>query len=233
MKSPLKYFTKTEIILWSSSVLLIIISFFIFDRTNYFTLAASIVGVASLIFCAKGNPAGQGMMIVFSIMYGIISYTFSYYGEMITYLGMTMPMAIMSLASWLRHPAENGKREVKVNRLTRLELLFAIFLTLIVTVGFYFILKAFGTANLIPSTVSVATSFLAAYLTFCRSPWYPAVYAANDIVLILLWIFATAENIGYLSVIVCFIVFLANDLYGFLSWRKMEKRQRKSQNSNI
>lgn len=33
-------------------------------------------------------------MVLFSLLYGIISYAFAYYGEMITYLGMTMPMAV-------------------------------------------------------------------------------------------------------------------------------------------
>lgn len=225
MKNPLKYFTVAEILLWSISVLIIIISFLIFDRINYFTLAASVAGVTSLIFCAKGNPTGQALMIIFSIMYGIISYTFSYYGEMITYLGMTMPMAIISLISWLRNPYKGSKREVRVNSISRRELAFALFLTAAVTVVFGFILKAFGTANLIPSTISVTTTFLAAYLTFRRSPWYAAVYAANDVVLIVLWTLATLKDIGYLSVTVCFTVFLVNDLYGFLNWRKMARRQ--------
>lgn len=71
------------------------------------TLIASLIGVPSLIFCAKGNPVGQILMIVFSILYGIISYGFAYYGEMITYLGMTLPMAVFSLVSWLRNPYED------------------------------------------------------------------------------------------------------------------------------
>ena len=79
------YFSKSEIALWISSVMLIIISFCVFDRTNYLPLCASLIGVTSLIFNAKGNPFGQLLMIVFSLLYGIISYSFSYYGEMITY----------------------------------------------------------------------------------------------------------------------------------------------------
>ena len=93
MKEFKDYFSKSEIVLWSSSVMVIIISFCVFDRINYMTLCASLIGVTSLIFNAKGNPFGQLLMVVFSLLYGIISYTFSYYGEMITYLGMTMPMA--------------------------------------------------------------------------------------------------------------------------------------------
>ena len=94
LKSKLKYFTKAEITLWCSSIVLIAVSFFAFDRENYLTLAASLIGVTSLIFNAKGNPFGQFLMVVFSVMYGIISFTFAYYGEMATYLGMTAPMAV-------------------------------------------------------------------------------------------------------------------------------------------
>lgn len=117
LKSILDYFTKSELILWCISVAFIIISFILFDRENFLTLAASLIGVTSLIFNAKGNPVGQFLMVIFSILYGIISFTFAYYGEMITYLGMTAPMAVVALISWLRNPYNGNKAEVKVNRL--------------------------------------------------------------------------------------------------------------------
>ena len=99
--------------------------------------------------------------------------------------------------------------------------------TLLVTILFYFILKYFHTANIIPSTLSVTTSFLAVYLTFRRSPYFALAYASNDIVLILLWIMASIYDVKYISVVVCFVAFLLNDIYGFFNWRKMEKRQAK------
>jgi len=97
--------------------------------------------------------------------------------------------------------------------------------TAVVTLVFYFILGYFNTANIIPSTLSVATSFIAVYLTFRRSPYFALAYAANDVVLIILWTMAAAEDISYLSVVICFIMFLVNDLYGFANWKQMEKRQ--------
>ena len=212
-------------ILWSSSVLLILISFFAFDRVNYLTLIASLIGVTSLIYNAKGNPFGQVLMVIFSILYGIISYTFAYYGEMITYLGMTMPMAMFALVSWLRNPYKGNRAEVKVNRIGRWEQGVMWGLTIVVTVAFYFILKYFNTANLLPSTISVTTSFIAVYLTFRRSPYFALAYASNDVVLIVLWVLASVSNIQYISVVVCFLVFLVNDLYGFFNWQRMKKRQ--------
>lgn len=226
MKKILSYFSKLELILWLSSVSLILISFLAFDRENYLTLLASLIGVTSLIFNAKGNPFGQLLMVIFSLLYGIISYTFAYYGEMITYLGMTMPMAVFALVSWLKNPYKGNKAEVKVNSISRLETLFMWIATAIVTVLFYFILKHFDTANLLPSTLSVTTSFLAVYLTFRRSPYFALAYAANDIVLIVLWTQASIADTKYISVIVCFIAFFINDIYGYINWQKIKARQR-------
>ena len=226
VKRLIGYFSKGEILLWCSSVFLIIASFCIFDREKYLTLAASLIGVTSLIFNAKGNPFGQFLMIIFSLMYGIISFTFSYYGEMLTYLGMTMPMAIFALISWIKNPHNGNKAEVKVNTLCKKEIVFMWILTIVVTVTFYFVLNAFHTANIVPSTISVTTSFVAVFLTFRRSPFFALGYAANDIVLIVLWILASIIDTRYISVVVCFAAFLIKDIYGFLSWQKMKERQK-------
>ena len=181
MKEFKDYFSKSEIVLWSSSVMVIIISFCVFDRINYMTLCASLIGVTSLIFNAKGNPFGQLLMVVFSLLYGIISYTFSYYGEMITYLGMTMPMAIFALISWLKNPYNGNKAEVKVNSIGKRE-------------------------NVCMWIVTFVVTFL------------------------ILWILASLYDIRYVSVVVCFIAFFANDIYGFVSWRKMKTRQQETTN---
>lgn len=219
------YFSKSEIILWLSSVLLIVGSFGIFDRESYLTLTASLIGVTSLIFNAKGNPFGQFLMVIFSLLYGVISYSFDYYGEMITYLGMTMPMAAFALISWLRNPYKENRSEVKVNSVGKGEILTMTALTAAVTVLFYFILKYFQTANIALSTLSVTTSFVAVYLTFRRSPLFAMAYASNDVVLIALWILASLHDVRYVSVVVCFVAFLVNDIYGYISWQKMKKRQ--------
>lgn len=225
MKKLLRYFSPFEYALWSGSVLLIVISFLIFDRTGYLSLISSLVGVTSLIFCAKGNPAGHVLMFAFSIFYSIISYYQAYYSEMITYLGMTAPMALLALFSWLRNPYKGNKAEVRINRATRSDIIWMLVLTAIVTAVFFFILRALDTAYLPISTLSIATSFSAVFLCFRRVSWYPLLYAANDVVLIVLWILASLSDISYLSVVIYFVVFLFNDLYCTVSWIRMHRCQ--------
>ena len=134
-------------------------------------------------------------------------------------------MALVALVAWLRHPYGGSRAQVAVNRLHRWELAWLPVLSAAVTAAFYFILAAFHTANLFFSTLSVTTSFVAAYLTFRRSPYFALAYAANDVVLLVLWTLAAMEDASCISVIVCFVAFLANDLYGLASWLRMQRLQ--------
>jgi nicotinamide riboside transporter PnuC len=94
-----------------------------------------------------------------------------------------------------------------------------------VTVAFYFILGALGNTNLLVSTFSVTTSFIASVLAFLRNPFYAVAYAANDIVLIILWVMASIYDTKYISVVVCFVAFWVNDIYGYINWQRMKQRQ--------
>lgn len=224
-KSVISYFSGVERAIWLISTLLILSSYLIFDRSNHLTLIASLIGVTSILLNAKGNPIGQLLMVMFSCVYGYISFRVTYFGEMATYLGMTMPMSVVALAAWLRHPYKGKRSEVAINRISVKEVLLISPLSAAVTVVFYFVLRFFNTANLIPSTLSVTTSFWAVYLTFRRSPYFSIAYAMNDIVLIILWTLASMENIRYISMLVCFAAFLVNDIYAFISWNNMGRRQ--------
>lgn len=221
-----KSLSRFELCLWLFSVITVTASFLLAGNFNPLTLIASLIGVTSLIFVAKGYVIGEVLMVIFGLVYSIISLQYCYYGEMITYLGMTAPIALMSAVSWYKHPYKNSS-EVTVNSLNTLHRILLVVLTLLVTVIFYFILKVFDTPNLFFSTVSIATSFSASYLALMRSPLYAVAYAANDLVLIVLWILASIENTSYIPVIICFAIFFINDIYGFVSWQKMKKRQRK------
>ena len=188
-------------------------------------MIASLVGVTALIYMAKGHPYGQLLSIAFSVFYGVISYAHAYYGEMVTYLGMTLPMAAVSLVTWLRNPY-GGTSEVTVRQHLSGRLIAGmLLLTAAVTALLGWVLAVLHTACLPVSIVSVTTSFLAAFLTACRSPYYALAYALNDLVLIVLWLLAARTDRTCLPMAACFIMFLINDGYAFFSWRKRARAQ--------
>ena len=224
IKTSFKSLTKFELILWICSVTASLASVFVSGSDGIFSAVTSVIGATCLIFAAKGNIISQVLSIIFALLYSIISLTFRYYGEMITYACMTLPMAVWSLITWLKNPYNES--EVKVNVISRSETIFMFILSAVVTLIFYFILAALNTPNLLVSTVSITTSFLACYLVARRSEYYALAYAANDVVLIALWIMASAENPGYIPMIICFLMFLINDIYGYINWRRMKIQQK-------
>ena len=226
--NPFKSLKARDYILWAVSIAVNIVAFGLTGWKDPLTFVSAVVGVTSLILHANGQVVGEIIMVIFAVFYSIVSYLFRYYSEFITYAFMSGPIALMAVFSWLKNPyGKSG--QVKVASLTKKKIAVMLTCTAAVTVAFYFILRALNTPNLAVSTLSVTTSFLACYLTFLRSPWYAIAYAANDIILIVLWVLATLEDISYLPMVTCFAMFLVNDIYGFISWCKMKKAQ--SQNT--
>lgn len=225
MNNPIKTLSKKELLIWICSMAVVLLSNLLTADFDLLTLIAALVGVTSLIFAAKGNVWAQFLMIIFSILYGIISFRFRYWGEMITYLGMTLPMSVWSMITWLKNPSGENSSEVAIQTLTMQHIAGLAISSTIITAVFFSILKLLDTPNLFFSTLSILTSFLAAALTMLRSSYYAAGYAANDMILILLWTFAALENPAYIPVVVNFIIFFVNDMYGFVSWKKREMAQ--------
>ena len=218
------FLTRFELFLWLTSMAVVVVSYIAFQSGDMLSLIASLIGVTALIFVAKGHVLGQILTIVFAVFYGVISWAFRYYGEVITYLCMTAPMALLALITWLRNPYKDSA-EVSVHHLTKKQWLWLSIAAILVTVAFYFILRAMGNAALAISTLSITTSFLASGLTALRSPYYALGYALNDIVLIVLWVMAAMTDLSAVPMVACFTMFFLNDMYGFINWRRMEKRQ--------
>jgi len=225
MSNPFSNFKFYDYILLFVSVVVVVTSNIMTGNISPLVLFATTLGVVALLFLAKGNVWGQILCIIFCILYGIISFETRYYGEMITYVCMSLPMAVVSTVSWLKNPSEKDKSAVEIHKLTKREKILSIIFSIIVTWIFYYILKAFNTANLTVSTLSITTSFLASYLTYYRNPYYAFWYGINDIVLIVLWIVATINDFSYFPMIICFVIFLINDSYAFILWKIRQKKQ--------
>lgn len=148
-------------ILWLLSIVVIGVSYIISSQNNILSMISALVGVSALIFLAKGDIWGQILTIIFSVLYMIVSFEQKYYGEMITYMCMTAPMAGLSLYSWIKNPFEHGRNEVRVEDIGKKEVAKILIFSGLTTLTLYFVLKYFSTASLYISTLSVFTSFIA------------------------------------------------------------------------
>lgn len=225
MKNPFKDFKIQEWIIYIGSLIIVLFSNFATGKVDFINLSGTVIGVTSLIFIAKGNVIGQMLSVLFGVLYSLTAIKYRYYSEIITYLGMTAPLAIISVITWLKNPFKKGENVVKIRLLTLKEGCLLALLTIFVTTVFFFVLKFLNTPNLFVGTVSIATSFVASYLMMRRISYYAIAFMCNDVVLIVLWVLASIEDLTYLSMVACFLAFLVNDLYAFTRWRIREKKQ--------
>ena len=110
IKNPFARLTRFEFFLWIFSVLTVSLSMIFSPNPDPISIVASLIGVTALIFIAKGMVFGQVLIIIFAILYGIVSISFSYWGEMITYLFMSAPAALIALLPGLKIPMKTQAR---------------------------------------------------------------------------------------------------------------------------
>ncbi len=175
---------------------------------------------------AKGKNLGQIFGVLITILYSIVSFKNKFYGEVMIYLIIMLPMYIVGIFSWIRH--QNEKTDsVEVNIISRKEWFIVAFIFVGVFAGIYHILKVFNTNELIVSTISVLASLFACYLQIRRSRFSFGFYMINDIVLMVLWGIPVLK--GSLFLLPMFLdptINFINDSYGFYNWKKLEKMQK-------
>lgn len=216
--------TKFETCLCLVSVLVIVIGFCFGQEKDVLNLVSSLIGVISLIYIAKGNLFGQILALIFGILYAFVSYQNRLFSELITYGFMYVPLSIATIVTWFRHPYKDEKT-VEITKTSLKQFLLIVLLGFIVTTIFYFLLKYLNTPSLYVSTFSIFTSFIASALVILRSPYYALAFTLNDIVLIILWTISTISNVQNITILLCFVVFFFNDIYGFIAWNKRFKKQ--------
>lgn len=222
----LKNWKPIELILYFGGISIIVLCFVLFKAKNYLSLVSSIIGITAVISVAKGLVITPIVGLIYNVFYIIISYIQKYYGEAIIYFFIMTPIYIYSIVDWFKNKQEDKTAVVKINKIGWKEYLYLSIATIVATVGFYFLLRELGTAQLIISTISLITSAVASYLMLRRSSNYAIGFILNDVILIVLWSMSVVTyGIGYLPSVISFCVFLMNDTYGFINWKIEERRQ--------
>lgn len=217
-----------EILLLSVSLIVTTTIFCLGKEKNIWSLLSSVSGIVCVIFTAKGNPVAQYLSIIFALLYSVVSYQSKYYGEMLIYLFLMIPIHIACIVSWIKNRRNPESAEVKINTLRPSEYILMGAADCLATVAFYFLLKRLGAEELIISTVSLVSSVSAAYLMLRRSEYYAVCFIVNDIILMMLWGLRVFHyGPAYLPVFVTPVVFLINDAYGFRAETAAKKSKRR------
>ena len=231
MKEKLKEFFRNwtifEICLLVLSPIIVLTVGIVF-HSDALTIITSIVGICCALLLAKGFVLGQFFGVSIVVLYSIVSFRNAFYGEMIIYIVIMLPMYIWGIIEWIKHK-NNRTGSVEVNTIKWKEWLIISLCAVAIFVGFYFLLKTLNTSELIISTLSVVDNVFAVYLLARRSRYGFVSYIMNDLILIVLWGIPVIQgNLLVLAMLINPIVNLVNDSYGVVNWTKLQRKQRRT-----
>lgn len=224
MKNFMKDWTLLEKCLLYGSIVLVSIVGLLF-KSDLLTTICSIVGITTALLLAKGKNLGQIFGLLIVVLYSIVSFKNGFYGEVIIYLCIMLPMYIIGIISWIKHQNKDTNT-VEVNKIKLKEWIIVFIVSVIAFVGIYYLLKLFNTKELFISSLSVIDSLFAIYLGVRRSKYSFYFYVVNDLILIALWgLPVIGGSLILLPMVFNPTINLINDIYGIYNWKKLEKIQ--------
>ena len=225
MKNILKNWTKLENSLLFGSIIIVSLIGIIY-KSDLLTMSCSIVGIITALLLAKGKNLGQVFGVLITLLYSVVSFKNKFYGEVIIYIFLMLPMYIVGIISWIKHQ-NKATNSVEINKITNREWIIIFIVSVIIFIAVYFLLKIFNTSEILVSTFSVIASLFAVYLQIRRSRFSFYFYVINDLILIILWgIPVVKGNFLLLPMLFNPIINLINDSYGIINWRNLEKIQK-------
>lgn len=196
---------------------------FLFKGT-WIDLGYTLLYFWTALLLAKGKYSCYIIGIISTFFYAYVSYSNSYYGEVIIAMCCTLPLMIVGLINWLKH--QDNTNTVVIKEISKKELILVLLSQVIMFFGYYFLLKTFNTNNLMISTFSIVASIIATYLTARRSEYGFVGFIINDIILITLWsIPVISGDLNIIPVLFCPVLLLINDIYGVYNWKRIKEKQ--------
>lgn len=234
LKKFVKKFSLWEWLLWGFGLVLVVVLGIVF-KSGVLITTSSVLGITAVFLCAKGMVIGCFVEIAQLFLYCTMSWFNRYYGEILVCALVTFPTYLFSIITWLKN-RQKGDVVLKVSKTPKLlEWILLFVISAILSVGAYFLLRAFNTSHLIVSTIGVGTGICAGYLSIRRSEFSFLLFLVNNILCIILWLTVVVKgDLSYIPTVANYAIFMTMNIFGFVNWLKLKRQQKKDlENSKI
>ncbi len=208
--------------------LTVVITLSIVFNSHIFYIMSSVFGIIGIMFLAKAKVLGIVICIGQVVFYSIISYIDGFYGEIINNMCIILPLYIANLIVWFKNLFDKEGGVVKINsKVSVKEIVFAILVVAILSVGMYFLLDLFNTTLVFVSTLSFTFNTLAIYFLVRRSQINFIFYMFSNIANFVMWgiVIINQNNFSkILTIVQTFVYFLLN-IYGIINWIRTKNKQ--------
>ncbi len=185
---------------------------------------ASITGLLYTILAGKGKPICFVFGLINTPIYAKFAFDAGYYGDFalnIYYFAMMFP----GLYFWLKNQSADKEEGIKRSKLS-LKGRAKLFITCaIATIILWKILCLLGGTRPFCDAATNVLSIAAMALTLRRAIEEWILWITVNAIEIVMWYKAYQQGDGAISILVMWILFLANGIYLFYLWQRIEKKK--------
>lgn len=218
IKSELKGWKAWEVI-WLVLTCAVITGLSIYWGDNLMGIISATTGVACVVCTGKGKLSAYIFGLVNSVLYAIIAYRATLYGETMLNALYYVPMQFYGFYVWSKHMnAETC--EVEKRHMTWKERIFWVVVTTAATIGYGYILKYLGDALPFIDSFTTVTSVVAMIISirmFAEQWW---LWTAVDVFTVIMWAKAYMLGNESIATLLMWIVYLGNAIIMLVKWEK-------------
>ena len=184
------------------------------------SVLAAVLGVIFVVLCAKGKWYCFFFGIIHSLLYGLISWDETLYGEAILKICYAIPMHICGLFLWYNNTSRRTFEVIHRN-LKPWGKFVVSFVILFSTYLLGLLLQRWGDELPYIDAFTTVASVHAAWLMVNRYAEQWSLFIIINVVSILMWIYRWADDGDSIGMIVMWILWTINSVYGWFKWNRI------------
>ncbi len=216
-----------------ATIAIVLASIWTWDPTNLMgssaALISSITGIWCVLLVAKGKISNYIWGLVNVILYAYAAYTWGLFGDFTLNAFIFLPMQFIGWHFWVKPKNKKSADDVKVKFLSTKGRIIWAAISVVAVVAYGFILKL-NPAQLTPffDSTSTVLSIIAVVLMakLFMEQW--VLWIIVDVVTVIMWaniVFFQESGLYNIGILIMWIAFLTNAIFGLYNWIKMNKEQ--------
>lgn len=186
-------------------------------------IIASLTGIWCVVLVAKGRISNYYVGLINVIAYAYVAWGWKYYGEVMLNIGYYFPAQFVGLYLWNKNKIND--KEVKVKFMTNKSRVLWSVISIIGVIGYGYLLKYLGGDLPFVDSLSTTLSVIAMILMIWRYMEQWILWIVVDVASIVLWFVVLLKGGNDISILIMWVAYLVNAIYGLINWIKMYKEQ--------
>lgn len=210
-------------IIWLVSSTVIMIALSVVWGDNLLALISGITGILGVVLAAKGKVSTYFFATINVAIYAYLTFQNALYGEFMLNTFYYIPMNFVGFYLWSRHKNQESG-DVEGRELTKKQITILLVVVAVIVVGYWNILSRMGGQLALIDAMSTIFSVVALILQVARYAEQWLLWIIVNVVSVIMWGLLIGKDSSAITMVVMWIAYLFNSVYGYYNWKKLSKQ---------